>query len=137
MRYLVDTNIISEIRKGDRCDSRVAQWWAGVGDEDLYLSVLVLGEIRNGVERVRPKDPRKAEMLEDWLERVRDAFVDRILPVDEAVAEEWGRMNAKRSLPMIDGLLAATAKARGLTLATRNIEDVAGTGARVVNPFDE
>jgi len=136
VRYLVDTNIISEIRKGERCDPQVAHWWAGVDDDDLYLSVLVLGEIRQGIERVRPRDPRKADVLEHWLDRVRGSFGERILPVDDEVAEEWGKMSAKRPLPMIDGLLAATAKARRLTLATRNVADMGDTGAWILNPFE-
>ncbi|MCG8455464.1 MAG: type II toxin-antitoxin system VapC family toxin [Holophagales bacterium] len=135
MGFLIDTNIISEVRKGDRCDPHVARWWSDLRDEDLYLSVLVLGEIRKGIERIRPKDPAKATALEDWLGRVRAAFADRILPIDEPVAQAWGRMSAMRSLPLVDGLLAATAETRGLTLATRNLGDVGDTGAMLFDPF--
>lgn len=135
MSYLVDTNIISEVRKGERCDPNVAAWWTSVGDDELFLSVLVLGEIRKGVERARDRDPAKAAALEQWLEQVAADFADRIFPVDTAVAEEWGRMSAPRPVPVIDCLLAATAKANGLTLVTRNEADVANLGATVLNPF--
>ncbi len=135
MSFLIDTNIISEIRKGDRCDAAVAAWWAGVADDDLWLSAMVLGEIRKGVELARRRDPQKAAVLEAWLSDVVSGFGDRVLPVDASVAEEWGRMNAIRPVPVIDGLLAATAKANGLTLVTRNEADVAGLGVEVLNPF--
>jgi predicted nucleic acid-binding protein len=133
--YLSDTNIISEVRKGDRCDASVAAWYAAVDDADLYLSVLVLGEVRSGIERARPRDPAKAEVLEAWLNEVMVAFADRVLPIDGAVADEWGHMSALRPIPVIDGLLAATAKAHRMTLVTRNDADVAGLGARLLNPF--
>jgi predicted nucleic acid-binding protein len=133
--FLIDTNIISELRKGDRCDVAVAAWWAGVAEDDLWLSALVLGEIRKGVELARRRDPQKAAVLETWLSDVVSGFGDRVLPVDASVAEEWGRMNAIRPVPVIDALLAATAKANDLTLVTRNEADVAGLGVEVLNPF--
>jgi predicted nucleic acid-binding protein len=135
LNVLIDTNVISEVRKGERCDAHVARWYDSIPDESLYLSVLVLGEVRNGIERARPKDAARARALERWLAAVRAAFAGRILPIDDAVAEEWGRMSAGRPVPVIDGLLAATAKVHRLTLATRNTADVAGLGADVVNPF--
>lgn len=135
MSFLIDTNVISEIRKGTRCDPGVAAWWAEVAEDDLWLSALVLGEIRKGVELARRRDPQKAAALEAWLGEVVAGFADRVLPVDAAVAEEWGRMNAIRPVPVIDALLAATAKANGLTLVTRNEADVAGIGVEVLNPF--
>ena len=135
MSWLIDTNIISEVRKGDRCDPNVSAWYASVADEDLFLSTLVLGEIRKGVERARPRDPEKAVALERWLGQVEAAFGDRVLGVNNAIADRWGRMSALRPLAVIDGLLAATAAVNGLTLATRNDRDVAGVGAAVFNPF--
>jgi len=133
--FLLDTNVISEVRKGPRCDANVAAWYAGLEDSDLFLSVLVLGEIRKGVELARRSDPARAQALGAWLERVERGFGDRILPVDQAVADEWGRMNAIRTASTIDSLLAATARVHGLTLATRNSADVAGLGAQILNPF--
>jgi len=133
--YLIDTNIISEVRKGTRCDAHVSAWYASVADEDLFLSTLVLGEIRKGVELARPRDPGKAVALERWLREVESAFNGRVLGIDNAVSDQWGRMSAIRPLPVIDGLLAATALTNGLTLVTRNDRDVAGLGATVFNPF--
>ena len=136
MSFLIDTNIISEVRKGERCNPAVAAWWAGVAEDDLWLSALVLGEVRKGVEQARRRDPRKAAALEAWLVDVVSGFGDRVLPVDAAVAGEWGRMNAIRPLPVIDALLAATAKINGLVFVTRNGADIAGLGVDVLNPFD-
>ncbi len=135
MTWLVDTNVVSEIRKGRRCHPAVAVWWAGVAESDLFLSVLTLGEIGRGVEAVRPRDPAKAAVLEAWLASLVPAFGPRILPVDATVATVWGRIAAIRSVPVVDALLAATALVHGLTLVTRNGADVAGLGARVLDPF--
>jgi predicted nucleic acid-binding protein len=133
--YLIDTNVISEVRKGDRCNARVASWYASIDDADIYLSVLVLGEIRGGIERARAKDPVKSRVLERWLAVLQESFADRILPVDHRVADAWGRMSAKRSVSTIDALLAATAKVHRMTLATRNISHVANLGVDILNPF--
>jgi len=136
LNYLIDTNVISEIRKRDRCNPRVAAWYASVDEKSIFLSVLVLGEIRRGIERLRPTDPAQARALEAWLNQVIKLFGDRILPVDQAVADAWGRMGAPRPLPTIDSLLAATAKVNGMTLVTRNAPDVAGVSVSVLNPFE-
>jgi len=133
--YLIDTNVISELRKGDRCDPAVAAWWVKVDEDELWISALVLGEIRRGIELARRRDPQKAKALEAWLEEVVAVFGDRVLQVDERVADEWGRMNAIRPLPVIDALLAATARANGLTFVTRNRSDVQGVGVDILNPF--
>jgi toxin FitB len=133
--FLIDTNIVSEIRKGERCDAHVSAWYASIADEDLFLSTLVLGEIRKGVELARPRDPDKAAALERWLRQVATGFDGRVLGIDNAVSDQWGRMSAIRPIPVIDGLLAATAATYGLTLVTRNDRDVAGLGAIVLNPF--
>lgn len=135
MKWLLDTNVLSELRKAERCDPRVARWAAAREPEALYTSVLVLGEIRRGIERLRRKDVRQARALAGWLEQVRLAFAGRILEVTEDVAEEWGRLDVPDPRPVVDGLLAATAKVNGLTLVTRNESDVAGTGVQVLNPF--
>jgi toxin FitB len=134
--YLVDTNVISELRKGRRANPSVASWFAGLADEEVYLSVLTLGEIRRGIESIRRRDSAAAIALESWLGRISEAHRDRLLQLDRAIAEEWGRMNAPDPPPVVDGLLAATAKVTGLTLATRNTDDVAGSGVKLFNPFD-
>jgi predicted nucleic acid-binding protein len=133
--YLVDTNVLSEVRKGPRCDRKVAAWYATVADGDLYLSVIVTGELRRGIELLRPRDPVQAAALQNWLNAVDTAFGDRILPVDRSVADEWGRLSAIRTIPVADGLLAATAKVHGMVFATRNERDVAGLGVQLFDPF--
>lgn len=128
--------MVSELRKGDRCDARVAAWYAGVAESDLFLSVLVTGEIRKGIERVRPRDAGQVTALERWLRKIEGDYGDRILPVDARVADIWGKISAIRTIPAVDALLAATAMRFHLTLATRNVSDVDGLGASVLNPFD-
>lgn len=136
MTWLIDTNIISEIRKGPRCHPAVASWWAGVEEQDLFLSVLTLGEIRRGIEALRPRDATRAVALEAWLAELREGFGARILGLDTATAEAWGRMAAMRSVSVVDALLAATALVNGLTLVTRNAVDVVGLGVHILNPFE-
>jgi toxin FitB len=133
--YLIDTNVISEVRKGARCDTNVAAWYANVSGDQLYLSVLVTGEIRKGAEFARKTDAKRAQVLEAWLAGLRRLFTDRILGVSDDIADEWGRLNAIRPIAVIDGLLAATAKVHRLTFVTRNVSDVAGLGVQVLNPF--
>lgn len=135
MSYLLDTNVISELRKGDRADANVTAWFAGVAEEEIFLSLLTIGEIRRGIESVRRRDPDSAAALDRWLSLVSEAHGDRVIPVDHAIAEEWGRMNVPDPLPVVDGLLAATARVLGLTLVTRNVADVAGTQVQLLNPF--
>ena len=135
MSWLLDTNIISEVRKGARCDPKVAGWYEQVAAADLYLSVLVLGELRKGIELLRPREGDRAADLESWLAAVVDGFAGRILPVGREIADCWGAMAAIRPIPVIDGLLAATAKVHRLVLVTRNARDVAGLGAEVLDPF--
>jgi len=134
--YLIDTNVISEVRKGRRCDPRVSLWYKRIKDDELFLSVLVIGEIRQGIEQLTTRNLRQAQALEQWLDELIAGFGERILPVDNRVAQNWGRINALGSFPVIDALLAATAEAHGLTLVTRNIKDVQRSGARCLNPFE-
>ena len=136
MTFLLDTNVVAEIRKGPRANANVRSWFAALDPEAILLSVLTVGEIRRGIESVRRRDPTAARALERWLRQVLTDHSDRILPVDLAVADEWGRLNVPDPLPVIDGLLAATARVHGLTLATRNVKDFARSGADVVNPFE-
>ena len=136
MKFLLDTNVIAELRKGSRANTNVRAWFAALDPEAILLSVVTVGEIRRGIESVRRRDPAAARALERWLRRVLTDHSDRILAVDLSVAEEWGRLNVPDPMPVIDGLLAATARVHGLTLATRNVKDVARSGAEVVNPFE-
>lgn len=135
MTYLLDTNVVSELRKGSRGNRSLIAWISTVAPKVLYTSVLVIGELRRGIEGVRRRDDRQAKAYENWLEQVRLAFAGRILDIDERIAEEWGRLNVPDRLPAIDGLLAATAKVHNLALATRNVADVARTGIALIDPF--
>ena len=133
---LFDTNVISELRKGSRANPRLLAWFKEVPDEEIHLSVLVLGELRRGVEAIRTRDTRQAAALERWLERLAADHAERILPVDAAVAHEWGRLTARRAASVIDTLMAATALVHGLVLVTRNVKHVDWTGVAYVNPFE-
>lgn len=137
MSYLIDTNVLAELRKGPRANARVLTWFSSVADEELYLSVLVIGEIRRGIEAIRRRDPGHSAALGHWLRRLVADHAERLLPIDLAVAEEWGRLTASRSASIVDTMLAATARVHGLTLATRNVRDVAWTGVGCINPFEE
>jgi toxin FitB len=133
--FLIDTNILSELRKGTRADGNVRRWFESVDENAIFLSVLVTGEIRRGIEIIRKRDPRAASALERWLDNLMQVHSDRVLPVDAATADEWGRLDARGSLPVVDGLLAATARVHSLTLVTRNLKDVARTGVDLLDPF--
>lgn len=134
MSFLLDTNIVSETRKA-RPDRRVIQWFESVRHADFYLSTLVIGELRQGVARLERRDRAQAQVLDAWLEKLVDQYADRIIPVTMDIAEEWGRLNGGDWFPVVDGLLAATAKVRGWTFVTRNTADVARTGVKLCNPF--
>ena len=135
MSFLLDTNVISELRKGERADQGVRAWFAELDDEEIFISALTVGEIRRGIESIRRRDPDSASALDGWLARFVEAHRDRIVPIDRVVAEEWGRLNVPDPIPVVDGLLAATARVANLTLATRNVADVEATGVAIFNPF--
>ena len=135
--FLIDTNVISELVR-PRPDARVKTWVASVDEDLLFLSVLTIGEIRKGIALLQDASRRVA--LEAWLDgHLAVRFDGRILPIDLRVAERWGRMAAqvapKHQLPVIDGLLAATAVEHNLTFVTRNTKDVIATGVPVFNPW--
>lgn len=136
MSYLLDTNVISELIRPQPA-SQVLAWFREVPDRALYLSVLSLGEIRKGIERM-PTGGRR-ELVRLWLEQsLPDWFEDRLLPVTALVAERWGRLLAEspRSLPAVDSLLAATAMTHDLRLVTRNVADFDVAGLEVINPWN-
>ena len=134
--FLLDTNVVSEVRKGRRSDPNVSNWYAGVGESQLFISSLTIGEIRKGIELARRRrDVDQAEALETWLQAVIQRFSGRILTVDTEEADTWGQISAIRPVPVVDGLLAATAMAHDMTLVTRNVSDVKGLGVRVLDPF--
>ncbi len=137
--FLLDTNIVSELVK-PKPEPKVAEWIEATSEELLYLSVLTLGEIRKGIASL--KDPARQVKLEAWVVGALPIrFANRILAIDKSIAERWGvltaqaKTTANHTLPVIDGLLAATAQHHNLTLVTRNTEDVIGTGVPVFNPW--
>ena len=137
MSYLIDTNVLSELRR-KLPDPRVESWFAQRPAGTLYLSVLTLGEIRKGIETMADQ-PRRLALL-DWLDTELPAFFSgRVLAVDVAVADRWGRLVAQagRPLPAIDSLLAATAAHHDLIFVTRNLRDVQGLGVQVLNPWGD
>lgn len=134
MRYLLDTNVLSETRRPSS-DEGVKAWISSVPAGDLYLSVLVIGEVRRGIERLARRDPDQAVVYEAWLDTVLRDYADRILPVDAETADEWGRLSVPDPVPIVDGLMAATAKVRGMTFVTRNTADVERTGVALLDPF--
>lgn len=135
MTYLLDTNVISEVRK-PQANPRVTAWLASVQGDSLYLSVLTIGEIRRGIERLRRRDPAQVSVFETWLAALLRDYADYLIPITAQIAEEWGRLNVPDPVPTVDGLLAATARVRGLILVTRNTADLARTGVRLLNPFE-
>ena len=135
MPFLLDTNILSELRKGKRCDSNVANWAAKESGQSHYISVLSLGEIRKGIELLRKKSPADCTLFEIWLQKLQSDFANCTIAITAEIAGRWGELSALRPLPVIDSLLAATALEHGLTLATRNTKDFDGLGISIVNPF--
>lgn len=136
MTWLLDTNVVSELRKGPRADPGVRAWVDAAEDSQLFTSVLVLGEVRRGIESIRRRDAVAAMALAQWLARLTETFDDRILSVDAQVADRWGSLNVPHPMPTVDGLLAATALVHGLTLVTRNVRAVARAGVKTLNPFE-
>ena len=135
MRFLVDSNVLSELRKENRCDERVRAWHGAQGGDDFAISVLTLGKIKRGIELLRPRDPEQAERLERWLDELKSRYRACILPVTEEIAEKWAGLSIDQPLPDVDGLLAATALVHDLTVATRNTRDFSRSGVPMVNPF--
>lgn len=131
--YLVDTNVISEARRGS---PEATAWLRSVDPATVYLSALTLGEIMRGIVLKQKADPKAAGHLTEWLRRLRHDHASRILPITDQVAVEWGRIAAIRPRGDIDGLIAATAIVHDLIVVTRNVADFADTGAAVVNPWE-
>ena len=131
--YLVDTNVISEARRGS---PEAINWLRAVDPLTVYLSTLTLGEIMRGIALKQKSDPTYAGHLTEWLRKLRHQHADRILAVTDQISVEWGRIAALRPRGDIDGLIAATAIVHDLVLVTRNIADFSDTGADVVNPWD-
>ena len=130
--YLVDTNVISDAR---RKIPQALSWLQSVPPDEVFLSVVTLGEIARGIAQKQRTDPRAAQVFERWLARLRTTHKARILPITDVIAIEWGRLAAERPRGDADGLIAATAIVHGLTVVTRNVRDFADTGVPCVNPW--
>ena len=133
--FLLDTNVLSELRKESRCDPGVRDWIEHTVGEELFVSVMVLGEIRRGIERIRIRDKSQARALEKWLRSLTTEFADRALPVDERVADQWGRLGLQQPVPLLDAFLAATALVHDLSVVSRDEGGFTNTGVRLINPF--
>ena len=135
MTYLLDTNVLSETRKRHPA-AGVTAWIAATPPDRLYVSVLTLGEIERGIARVRDRgDPQQAAALERWLRDVETGFEDRVLPVTLPVAAAWGRHQCAQPVPVIDALIAATARVHDMTVVTRNVRDFELAAVAVHNPY--
>jgi hypothetical protein len=136
--YLVDTDVISEIRKGEKANAGVRAFFESAkrDEVDLYLSVVSVGELRQGVERIRHRgDSEQAALLDRWLRQVTRTYADAILPIDEESAHVWGRLRVPNPENPLDKQIAATALIHDLTVVTRNTEHFAPTGVKLKNPF--
>lgn len=135
MNYLLDTNVLSEIRKGDRAHPGLRAWFDATPGTSMFTSVLVLGELRRGAESKRRRDPVAGTALDAWIRGIEESFAHHLLPIDEHVADRWGRLNVPDPLPVIDGLIGATALHHDMTVVTGNVRDLGRTGCRLLNPF--
>lgn len=137
--YLLDTNVISEIRKRERADKGVVRFFktAAKDDNDLYLSVVTIGELRRGVELIRHRgDAAQAGQLERWLDKVIQEYRQHILAVDDEIGQVWGRLRVPHPEHVLDKMIAATALIHDLIVVTRNVDDFRRTGVRLLNPFE-
>ena len=134
MIWILDTNVISAVRRPDRAP-QVAAWLAGKAESALFLSVVTLGEIERGIRRQEARNPGFATDLRGWLDRTQTLFADRILPFDAADARIWGQLSADLGHAGADLMIAAQALARDATVVTGNTADFAPTGARMTDPF--
>jgi predicted nucleic acid-binding protein len=132
--YLIDTVVLSELRKRQR-DSRLSAWVERQRATDLFVSVITIGEIERGIARQHTTDPDFAALLAAWLDRVLSLYSDRILPFDLQIARRWGQLSAALGNDSADLMISATALEHGLIVVTHNVSDFAHTGVATLNPF--
>lgn len=138
--YLIDTNVVSEIRKGQRADTGVQQFFSKLDTNKtpVYLSVITIGELRRGIEKIRHRnDIQQATELENWLQKILIQYEDNILSFDEEAAQVWGHLRVLHHEHLLDKQIAATALVHDLTVVTRNIDDFPPSKVRLLNPFTQ
>ncbi len=135
MAFLIDTNIISEIQKGHNANPDVQRWYNEIDRNDIFISVLVIGELRIGIERLRRRNADQAGIIEKRLDQLEHLMGDHVLPVTKEIVDRWAHYNVPDPISVIDGLIAATAAEHDLTLVTRNVKDIERTGVPYLNPF--
>lgn len=133
---LLDTNVVSELKKRSKMHPKVRAWFQAAPANSLFLSVMTFGEIRNGIENKRLRDPRQAEALERWMQRLLVQFRGHIVPVTLHIADRWGRLCPGQRLPEMDALQAATALEHNLTVVTRNVVHFERSGVSILNPWE-
>jgi predicted nucleic acid-binding protein len=134
--FLLDTVVLSELRKSpSQRDRNLVQWIREVSSQDLFVSVITIGEIERGIEQQRQVNPSFAENIANWLDTILRTYEGRILGVDVAIARRWGRLSQRLGNKGLDLAIAATALEHGLTAVTRNVSDFEPTGVRILNPF--
>jgi predicted nucleic acid-binding protein len=134
MPYLLDTCIVSELRR-PLVNPGVSTWITNIKANEVFLSVLTIGEIRTGIEQHRLKNPSGAGTLERWLSGLETHYAERILPITAKVADRWGRLSPGQPMEAVDGLIAATGLEHQLTVVTRNVADFERSGVNILNPF--
>jgi toxin FitB len=135
--FLLDTSVVSELRKGSRADSNVVDWAAPQATGSLYISAITVLEIEMGVLQIERRDKTQGSVLRSWMNgHVLPAFADRVLPVDKAVALQAAQLQVPNRRAERDGLIAATALVHGMTVVTRNVVDFRDTGVAFVNPWN-
>lgn len=135
MRFLLDGNVLSELRKRSRCAAPVRRWFDAQFENDLAISVITLGEISAGIARLALRDVPQAQHLESWLRQTKKLYADRVLPVTASIAIRSGTLSPRKRLPALDGLIAATALEHDLTVVTRDVRDFERSGVRLFNPW--
>lgn len=135
MSYLLDTNVLSELRKGAKANEKVRKWAHAHASHRHCISAVSIGEIRKGIELLRLRSPEQCPAFERWLANIKSEFEGHVLDITKEIAERWGTLMAKKPRPAMDGLLAATALEHGLEIVTRNTADFAGCGVLVINPW--
>lgn len=134
--YLMDTNVLSELKKQGKADEKVRRWFAGTPSNNIFLSVLTVVEIRGGIEKKRLKDPVQAEHMDRWMRKALTVFRGHILPITQDIANCWGTLCPGQRFPDVDGLIAATALEHGMIVVTRNVRDLERTGVEFLNPWE-